>query len=186
MCTAIQLLDLAEKYSGVLQTLILVGALVYTHIQIRRARTDREHANVAAISERVMTHNELILADMKKCKIVAECEGLKVPAGKEEDYWAARAVHLSHVNLLWQVWELAGRPGPGKSLPTQFAGWQDFARNVVAKPLAEASAKVTAKGSSPTPAEVAADDIRKGISSYEVTGGPFYAWLSSVGRITHA
>jgi len=172
MYIAIQLLDTAEKYSGLLQALILAVALIYARRQIK-------HANVAAISERVKTHNEMILSDPKKYKIIAECEGLNVPAGKEKDYWAARAVYLGLVNLLWQVWELGGRPRSGKRLPTEFAGWDAFAK-VVAKPLADASAKYTIVPSSATPAEIAAHDIWKGLSSYEVPGRLFYAWLSSV------
>ena len=180
MCTAVQILDMAQKYSGVLQASLLAFALVFTFFQLRRAQKDRHHANVAAINERVMSHNALILADPDKCALVAAVEGLKVPEGQASAYWAARAVHLGHVNLLSQVWELSGRPKPGRHLLKEFGGWETFARDIVARSMAEASAKVAGQATAATAAELAASDLWTGISTYEVTGQAFNSWLCSL------
>jgi len=42
-----------------------------------------------------------------------------------DEYWAARLLHLSHVNLLWQAWELNGEADLNRH-----EGWKRFAKRV--------------------------------------------------------
>jgi hypothetical protein len=44
-----------------------------------------------------------------------------------DKYWAARMLHLSHINLLWHVWELEDRP---TTLTQKHSGWDRFAKKV--------------------------------------------------------
>lgn len=169
---------LLHSYSGAIEVILLSVALVYTHFQLRRARQDRLHANVAAINERVFTHNALVLADQERCAVVAAMQELQIPEGQEKLYWAARAVHLGHVHILAQVWELSGRPMPGKPLLKELAGWESFARDVVAKSLSNASTRVTADATSITPADFAGSDVWRALSTFDATGKDFNAWLT--------
>lgn len=172
------LLDFLQQYSGALQVLLLVFTLAYAHFQLGRAKLDRQHANVAAINERVFTHNALILADLDRCSVAATMQNLRVPEGLERSYWAARAVHLGHIHILSQVWELSGRPRPGRRLPIEFAGWQAFAAGMVAEPLSTAAARVASGESAPTPMDLAGSDLWRDLSTIDVTGHEFNAWLT--------
>jgi hypothetical protein len=171
------ILGFLQHYSGAFQVLLLLFALAYTHFQLQRAKLDRLHANLAAINERVFTHNAIVLANPARCAAVAEMQKLRVPAGQDSLYWAYRAVHLGHIHILSQVWELSGRPTPGSRLPSEFAGWQAFARDIVAKSLAEADARVAEGGTSPSPEDLAGSDLWRAIATFDVTGKHFNAWL---------
>lgn len=167
-----EILQLVANVATLIQTVVVVVGLIYVKRQI-------DQANSTSISERVMEHNWHIMPDHNMRRVVADCEELNVPAGQEDEYWSARAVHLNHIQLLSQVWELAGRPKPGRLLPRDYQGWQRFAMVVVAKPLFASYERVLAERSQ-TAFDQAAHDIWKGHKSHEVASPSFFQWLEKL------
>lgn len=140
--------------------------------QLKQANEHKEMDNFVAIIERTSDHNWQLINNAGALPFIEKSEGLFV-YGKEEfrkEYWAARAVHLSHLNLLWQVWELEGRP---TQLSEHNAGWTRFAQKIVGQ---MSKAEAPPKG---TPSEWASYDIWSGLHSYEVHPPEFVAWLET-------
>lgn len=156
---------------------VLAGGLIYTAIQVRLHRRAREDENRTTISERTVNHNKLVLDDKHARSAVASLEDLNVPTddAQADLYWAFRGVHLSHLNLIWQVWELAGTPGKGENLNPGYEGWQRFAREIVAKKLLAA---VLATGAGEDkPENRAGANLWNGMSKYEAIPPKLFLWL---------
>lgn len=165
-----------KRWSGLVRHveigLLFIGTLLVAW-QLKQANEHKEMDNFVAIIERTSEHNWQIVNDDSALQFVERAEDLSV-RGKDkktrDEYWAARAVHLSHLNLLWQVWELEGRP---KYLSDHNAGWTRFAQKIVVQ---MSNAEAPPKG---TPSDWAAYDIWKGLHSYEVHPPEFIAWLEA-------
>jgi hypothetical protein len=89
-----------------------------------------------------------------------------------------RSIHLSHINLVWRVWELSGRPGRGEDLDARSDGWQRFAAKVIVMHLRD-SADAVASGNA-EPEKLAGNDLWVGLKSYEVVPTKFVEWLDSL------
>ena len=154
--------------------------LFHTASQVRLYRRAREAEDRTRISERTINHNKLVLDDKRARSAVAYLEGLNAPTDEAEAdiYWAFRGVHLSHLNLIWQVWELAGTPGEGEKLNPGYEGWQRFAREIVAKKL-RAAAHVTGEDANKLENKAGAD-LWNGMSKYEAVPPKFFLWLKSL------
>lgn len=178
----LRLLDLIERYSGTGQLVVLIIALAYTWLQVRRSNSDRNLENIVAMSDRVMAHNTMVYATGEPYRVVAALEQLNDPAAQEgtSSYRAARAVHLGHVHLVWQAWELSGHPRPGKSLPKTLRGWERFARQIVVIPLSASFDTVTHDSASATPTDRAAHDLWEALRTFEIYGQQFFQWLESL------
>jgi hypothetical protein len=104
---------------------------------------------------------------------------LKVDEKTEaEKYWGVRGVHLSHLNMVWCVWELGGRPTSGKSIDPRFDGWEIFAREILVKKLRASAAAVKNGGKSVH--DLAASDLWHGLSTYESVPRKFVDWLNDL------
>ncbi len=116
---------------GQLLTVILlaVGGL-FGVSQFHERDLERERANLVAIMARAADHNWHIIDSKHRREVVEQTLSLSIkdrsPLEKEK-YWAARAVHLSHLNILYQVWELADR---SKNLGPKDEGWARFASRI--------------------------------------------------------
>jgi len=159
---------------------VLFLGLIYTALQVRLLRRTRDTEDRITISQRTIDHNSLVLKDDGTRAAVALLENLHVPNDKPDSdlYWAVRGVHLSHINLIWQVWQLAGSPGAGEDLKNGNEGWQRFAREIVANKLR--AAHKDRDSESATPADKAGGDLWEGLSKYEVVPPRFVAWLDSL------
>lgn len=169
-------------------TVILIIILLY---QLRIMEKDGKHRDAAGIIERIMQHNWEIIKDKKMKEAVRAFEGLNVPNCDEQSdlYWATRAVHLSHINLLWQIWELSGRPKPKETFPefleklrtaeyykksqNEYTDWNRFAKLTV-----EELASVP--GDRPQAYSAAVRDLWKGLHTYELAPKGFIEWLDSL------
>ncbi len=148
-----------------------------TIMQLSLNRRSRDTEDRISISQSNLDHNTLILKDKRARSVVASLEGLNVPKDKDEEdsYWTYRGVHLSHINLIWRVWELGGQPKRGKDLYRYYNGWQRFAQKIVAKKL-KAAADAVASGEK-EPQHLAGADIWKGLSDYESIPVKLTDWL---------
>ena len=116
---------------------------------------------------------------------VQRLEGLNVPASKSDaaTYWATRGVHLSNINLIWRIWELAGRPGRGKAISPRYDGWERFARGMVTKKLRGAARAVNlsrVKNDAVSAEDFAGSDVWSALSTYEVVPTRFVQWLDGL------
>jgi len=139
-------------------------------------RKAADHQRIVAMIERTTEHNWRAAEDQHRLDAIATFEGLSVPATDDEKkkYWASRLVHLSHLNLLWQAWELSGR----KDLPPGLNGWNRFA-GVFARKLKLYQEE--------EPDDLALRDLRKAIqpqNGYEVVPSEFVEWLRARARGT--
>lgn len=148
---------------------LIIGTLLVAW-QLKQANEHKQMDNFVAIIERTAEHNWHILENEEMRKVVEESENLSFLQEPKlrERYWAARAVHLSHINLLWHVWELEGRPS---ELSEHQAGWTRFAEVIVSQ-MSRAEAHPNG-----TPSSWAAHDLWKGLQEYEVHPPEFVAWL---------
>ncbi|MCT4654248.1 MAG: hypothetical protein N4A65_00400 [Cohaesibacter sp.] len=85
-----------------------------------------------------MLHNREICSDQYKKMAVEVFHDLsgdqnaklrssiaKTQEGYFELYWAARAIHISHLNLIYQSWIIAG--GTKEKYEKRYPGWANFA-----------------------------------------------------------
>lgn len=158
---------------------VFVG-LWYTARQLRHYRSVREIENILSISDSTIAHNATFLASPNSLRTIQILEKLNVPTSSDEAdmYWAARHVHINHLNLAWRVWELAGRCG--KTMSSKYDGWERFARDIIAKKLI-ASHRAVENGVS-SPEDLAASDLWSGLNTYESTPSEFVKWLSSIAK----
>ena len=156
---------------------VLAVGLVYTIKQVTHLKRVHNDENRITISERTIHHNKSFRREPLARLVVASLLGLNAPIDEKEAalYWAFREVHQSHVNLIWQVWELAGTPGKGENLKPGYEGWQRFAREIVAKKLRAAALAVGEDKNKPE--NKAGADWWKGLSEYEVTPPRLFEWL---------
>lgn len=158
----------------------IAGGLVFTHLQLRHNRYVRETENILSVSDSTITHNSLFLGRPEAQEAIKSLEGLNTPdsADDAKTYWAVRWIHLSHINLIWRAWELAGRPGPGETIRFRYDGWERFAREIVTKKLKE-SVRLVQDGA-PSPADFAESDLWLGLNTYEIVPIKFVKWLDSL------
>jgi len=148
----------------------MVGFRV-TYLQLR-------HNQLVSVSDSTIAHNADFLKQPEALKAIQMLEGLKVPASGFEAYWATRGVHLSHANLVWRVWELAGRPGRGETMNSRFDGWERFAREIITKKLRASVQAVESGGTKPE--DLAASDLWSALRSYEAFPTKFVDWLEGL------
>ena len=174
-------LQAAAHVAVVLQALVLTVGLIFTVVQLRLIRDEKRRANAVAIAQSVGSHNALMLADGRRCRAIEEILGLMFGDVDREEYWAARAVHLGHLDLLWQVWELANRPKRGVSLPDPYIGWQRFAERVFIPSLHGVSGTDHSKRLSPA-IRLAGAHLLTGIEKYEVIDPTYCEWLMEIAK----
>jgi hypothetical protein len=167
-------------FTSCLTFIAVVFGFYFTRKQLQHARSVRETENILSILESLLGHNAKFKKDDPALKAIQEIEGLNVPASERdaEMYWATRHVHVSHINLIWRAWELAGRPRRGEPINARYDGWERFAREVVMKNLRESARKV--KNDEGSPADVAASDVWHGLNTYEVLPTKFVQWLDGL------
>jgi hypothetical protein len=164
------------------QWLTFVGVVigfVLTYLQLRHIQSIRQTENIFRIC------NSHFLEKPPARTAVQMLEGLNVPVSEPDaaTYWAARGVHLSHINLIWRIWELAGRPERGEAISPRYDGWERFAREIVTKKLrgaARAANRSRVKIDEISPEDLAASDIWSGLSTYEVVPTKFVQWLDAL------
>lgn len=115
-------------------TVFLVGA-IFTAVQLIISNRSSSNARMNAIYSNIMNHNEGVYKDKYKRLVVDQFRLLstiqytpKDEVDKRNLYWATRSVHLNHLNLLVQVWLLAGHP---RTMGKEFKNWEKFASDVV-------------------------------------------------------
>jgi hypothetical protein len=165
------------------QWLTFVGVVIgfcFTAGQLRHNQHVRETENFLKISDSTTAHNVRFPGQSEALKAVQMLEGLNVPASGSDTYWATREVHLSHINLVWRVWELAGQPGRGEAINSRFDGWERFAREIITKKL-RSSAQAVDNGAS-APADLAGSDLWSGLQRYEAYPTKFVQWLDGLDR----
>jgi hypothetical protein len=175
-------------WGSVPQWLTFVGVAVgfiFTYLQLRRNQSLRQTENILRVSDRMIAYNAHFLEKLPLRNAVQMLEGLNVPTSKSEaaTYWAARGVHLGHMNLIWRIWELAGRPGRGKALSPRYDGWERFAREMVTKKLRGAARAVNlsrVKNDAISPENLAGSDVWSALSTYEVVPTKFVQWLDGL------
>ena len=89
-------------------------------------------------------------------------------------------MHLGHINLVWRVWELFGRPEHGVRLDDRFDGWERFAREIIMKKLRGSATAV--KNGEKSAEHLAASDIWHGLNTYECTPIKFVRWLDNLDK----
>jgi hypothetical protein len=142
-------------------------------LELNSRREDRNQENIAKMIERVSEHNWAIISDEDCCAVIDQLQDLHSgdTAKDKTQYWAARAVHLSHVLLLRQVWELAGKT---EDLEGQ-DGWVAFAKET-AKQLFSAS-----KPPGGNPNDWAASDLWEHLTQHrEIHPKKFVEWLQDL------
>jgi hypothetical protein len=175
-------------WGSVPQWLTFVGVAVgfiFTYLQLRRNQSLRQTENILRVSDRMVAYNAHFLEKLPLRNAVQTLEGLNVPASKSEAtaYWAARGVHLSDINLIWRIWELAGRPGRGKAISPRYDGWERFAREMVTKKLRGAARAVNlsrVKNDAISAEDLAGSDVWSSLSTYEVLPTKFVQWLDGL------
>ncbi len=148
---------------------------VFTAMQLSLSRAAARHHHAVAIVQRVVEHNARIATNPAMQKAVAAMQGLKVPSDEVQanDYWSVRMLHLSHLALLLQVWELGGA---GDALPREMDGWSKFGRLFVTHLATETlNSGATAQ---------AAKDVWSAMyaqGAYETLPTGFKSWLKNLG-----
>ena len=164
------------------QWLTFVGVVVgfvLTYLQLRHIQSVRQTENIFRVC------NSHFLEKPSAHNAVQLLQELKVPAPEPEAarYWATRGVHLSHINLIWRIWELAGRPGRGKAISPRYDGWERFAREMVTKKLRGAARAVNlsrVKNDAISAEDFAGSDVWSALSTYEVVPTRFVQWLDGL------
>jgi hypothetical protein len=165
------------------QGLTFAGVVVgfcFTARQLRHYQRVRETENVISISDSTVAHNTRFPGQREALNAVQMIEGLNIPASGSDTYWATREVHLSHINLVWRVWELAGRPGRGETINPRQDGWERFAREIITKKLRGAAQAVNDGGTAA--ADLAGSDLWSGLQRYEAYLSKFVRWLDGLDR----
>ena len=164
--------------------LVLAFGIYFAWKQLCISKLARDAEARISIAQRTIQHNDLIMNNLKARDAIAALEGLSIMENDEQKelYWAYRLVHLSHVNLIWQVWELGGRPLKGKNLNLHFDGWQRFAKEIVAKKLQAAFFCTELEAEKPE--NRAGADIWSGMDTYEVIPEQFVVWFKELANQT--
>ena len=159
---------------------VAMTVAVFAFKELRHNRVVRLSENIINISSSTNDHNKRFVGDRLALKVVGQLEGLSVPKDSRgaKLYWTVRGIHLSHINLIWRVWELADRPTKGTHLNPNFNGWERFAREMLVKKLCESFEAVRNRNKSPT--VLAESDLWFGLKTYEVVPTDFFEWLSGL------
>jgi len=126
--------------SPTINIIILFVGLVFAIVQIRHMHKSRIQSAIAEIFARISTHNANVASDSYQRRAVEIF--LRIPSdrrhsGQDYDenvyllYWGTRILHLSHINLLVQMWLVCGGK---RRIERHYAGWTEFAR-ILAKDL---------------------------------------------------
>ena len=166
--------------SSFLTFIAVVVGFLFTRRQLKHNQFVRETENILSVSDSTIVHNAHFGEKALALKAIEMLEGLNVPANEPDAamYFATRAVLMSHLNLIWRVWELAKRPGRGEAIDPRYDGWERFAREIVMKKLRGAVMAVKNGGTSPD--DLAASDIWSGLSKYEIVPTKFVKWLDGL------
>lgn len=175
-------------WGSVPQWLTFVGVAVgfiFTYLELRRSQSLRQTENIIRASDNMIAYHAQFLEKVPVRNAVQRLEGLNVPASKSDaaTYWATRGVHLSNINLIWRIWELAGRPGRGKAISPRYDGWERFAREMVTKKLRGAARAVNlsrVKNDAVSAEDFAGSDVWSALSTYEVVPTRFVQWLDGL------
>jgi hypothetical protein len=152
---------------------ILLAVMRFSH-----ERRRREIDDVLGINESATKHNAGLTNEEHQA--IAHIEGLQVPQDKIEAkmYWGARLVHLSHLNMVWRVWEVT----KGMTRGSGYDGWIRFARVVIANRLLTGDEVVRHGGRDPR--DLAAADLWRALEQYEPFPKKFVLWLRSLNALT--
>ena len=124
--------------------LLTAGLVIVGFLSLKRITKTGRQALILGLYGRTMEHNKSIVSD--KYQRIAidifhdlERENSNVKSNrmaieKEENssyelYWATRAVHLSHLFLIYQVWGLADEDA--KVFERDYYGWAVFSQKVL-------------------------------------------------------
>jgi hypothetical protein len=168
------------------QWLTFAAAVVgfrFTARQLKHNQSVRETESVLSILNSTIAHNT---SQAPALAAIQKLENLNVPNSESEAkrYWAMRDLHLSHINLIWHVWELAERPGPGERINERYDGWERFACKIIKNNLLASVEAVQSGGTAPE--DLAASDLWFGMRTYEVFPTRFADWLVGLDdRATH-
>lgn len=159
----------ASAYGELLLVAVLSVEGVVAVAGFAHADEDRRRENMVAVIEQIAEHNREIARNPNYRAVVGRLLGHVLPttAAAIDEYWASRLLHLSHINLLWQVWELNGG-----SYIAEHAGWRRFAAHL-AKHLTSGDA------SSAIPEEQARHDLWKELDN-GIWPDVFVHWLKGL------
>mgnify|MGYP001571696563 CR=1 FL=1 len=156
-----------------IQAIILITALIVAVIQLKQAADDRKQENFVAYIARTAEHNWQIINDSTRQLVVEESLNLFIRNRFDEEekqkYWASRSVQLSHIYLLWHVWELEIKNS--KETNSSVDGWVRFAGLITCK------LSHSRKPPHGDPFEWAEYDLWQGLQSYETHPKEFITWL---------
>ena len=174
--TIVNFLKSLNEFQGLifaLQAIILSVALLVTTNQLNQAADDRKQENFVANIARTAEHNWHIIDDPIRQRVVEESLNLYIRNRLDEEekrqYWASRAVHLSHIYLLWHVWELEIKNS--EKTDSSINGWKRFAGLITCK------LQQSRKPPQGDPFEWAEYDLWQGLQSYETHPEEFVNWL---------
>lgn len=139
---------ISQSIVPIINTTVFTVSAVIALFSCRAALKNLANTRLMHVYVRVMEHNKQIFDDNFKKVAVNIFLGIEdddqrsmrekfESEGKTfELYWAARAVHLSHINLIAQAWILSGKSE--RRLERKFPGWIDLAKKL-SKELTEAT-----------------------------------------------
>lgn len=162
--------DYCAAVGELLLVVVLAAEGSLAVIELRARRDDRNQENLVNLMARVTEHNWAVIADPSRRGVLDKLRDFHTGPSENDrtEYWAARAVHLSHVWLLSQLWQLSDG---SENLAGQ-DGWVRFAARC-SKTMS--NAKSYPEG---TPHDWAASDLwrdLKGGREPHATG--FIEWL---------
>jgi hypothetical protein len=129
------------------QNLAAIATAITAVLVLRQLYYMRESSRqslIIGLYGRTMSHNDSIVSDEHQRIVVNISHHLEasrpelksrrveleaMPNAYAEFYWATRAVHLSHLFLIYQVWCLSGERR--EVFEKEFYGWAIFARHIL-------------------------------------------------------
>lgn len=169
------LATIAPGIAIVSQTAVVIGVAIAL-VQLSHLKKNRKSANFIALISSVHSHNRQIAEKDIRQYVVDMFLGLSVNTPElafndRELYWATRIVHLSHLNILAQMFVLSES---NLMLRSEFLQWQEFAAMLVADLRGVTNRPL------PKPYRDACSDLWKGIGSHEQLPTPFRLWLQKL------
>lgn len=134
-------LNSAIAVTQLLSNIAIIAGIAFTIANIgiihRAMRNDR----YAQIMNSEFVHNKMIFDDEYRQAVVEVCLGINggwksprmvelstAPGGLARLYWAARAVHMSHLNLIRQMWRMCD--DSFSKMRIMFPDWYDLALTI--------------------------------------------------------
>lgn len=127
-----------------LAPLLTAGLVIAGFLSLRRITRSSRQSLILGLYGRTMEHNNTIVADKYQRAAIDVFHGLESnnptlrsnrtsleaqENGYYELYWATRAVHLSHLFLIYQVWNLADESR--SKFEKRYYGWAVFAQKIL-------------------------------------------------------